>query len=167
MLLGPRKGTRFSAPQGHLAVPRGWRFCAGAGLGGTHAWGSGAEGRGALGEGDREGASVVLKAGLAGPDTQPRCSRGSWWGRGLRPRPIRGLPTHPAGDPGLGDYASFQMWPAGGAGATRKHAHGPWTHAFTYTCAYAHGAHTRTQNSTWSWPEPARAQREGRTLPRR
>lgn len=34
VLLGPAPGRCVSAPQGHVAAPRRWRFCGGAGLGG-------------------------------------------------------------------------------------------------------------------------------------
>lgn len=144
MLLGPRKGTRFSAPQGHLAVPRGWRFCAGAGLGGTHAWGSGAEGRGALGEGDREGASVVLKAGLAGPGHAAALFTRELVGKGPQAASYSGPPHPPSRRPRFGrlcvvpDVAGRGRW---GHTQTRTRAVDTRIHIHVCVCTRRTHAH--------------------------
>lgn len=89
------------------------------------------------------------------PDAQRCCSRGSWWGRGLRPWSCSRLPSVLAGDPGLGrsrlrsDVAGRGRW---GYTQTRPQP----------ACAHTTHTHARV-NSTRSWPEPARAQRRTRT----
>lgn len=167
VLLGPCKGTRFSAPQGRLAVPRGWRFCAGAGLGGTHAWGSGPEGRGPCGGRRPRRCVRGPEGGSSWPRTRSSVVHAGAGGEGASGRVLFGAPDPPSRRPRLGrlcvvpDVAGRGRW-----GHTQTRTRAVDT-AFTDTCASAHGAHTRTQNSTWSWPEPARAQREGGPSPGR
>lgn len=94
-------------------------------------------------EGDRKAGYVVLQAALDGPGRAAALLTWELVGKGVSGRgPVHASPLSSPETRAWAGRASVPMWPAGGAGATRKLAHSPRAQTpHSHTHARTHHAH--------------------------